>query len=119
MCGYNQYFKLQSHNANYLRGWEGREIRQGLALGVAVGPSFFGFGVGPSFSWVEVGPLSGSGLLFGMGSALWVGVGPSFLGSGLPLRVGVGQGPETKEVGVGPFLLKGEDCLVPSLLLFL
>ena len=49
-------------------------VRQGLALGVGsaigvgVGPSFFGFGVGPSFSWVEVGPF-GRGWLF----LLWVG----------------------------------------------
>ena len=57
------------------------KIRQGLALGVGVGPSFFGFGVGPS---------QGRGWLFllGVRSAIWVRVGPSFSGEGWPFLFG-------------------------------
>ena len=101
----------------------------GSAVGVAVGPSFFGFGAGPSLSWEEVGPLRSGGWPSELGSALWVGVVPSgrgwpgpkgesqpkrgdwpflllgclalpSLGPGLALRVGVG--PSFSGVGVGP-----------------
>ena len=120
LCGYNHQFKLQSHNDHYIGGW--KKIRQGLALGVGVGGSFFGFPLGPSFSGVEVGPSQGRGWLFGFWSALWAGVGNSFSqvgvglffrGEGCPfllevLRVGVGQGPDPKEEKAGPDS-KGED----------